>query len=188
MDLGCGDVNMRRAESHDPATHTLDILTRLRDGWRPSHHELDDAPLMEQWRIAAAGPYILQGVIGGDLNTGILFAFDPVAGWARLIDRWVRLGAPALSDQPLPDNATVMRCAAVARVLDPHSDIGAAARALAEWARGNGFTLAGYLLDMAALEADAARWSDHVAGIGDRAAALHRRIDRKAKRARYRAF
>jgi hypothetical protein len=147
-----------RQRPTDPTTHTLDLLTRLRSGWRPSHHELEDAPLMERWWIVVAGPYVLQGVIGGDLNTGILFAFDPVAGWARLIDRWVRLGAPALTDQPLPDNDSVMRCAALARILDGRPDIGAAARALAEWARGSGFDLAGYLLDMAALEADAARW------------------------------
>lgn len=173
----------------DPTTHTLDILTRLRSGWRPSHHELEDAPLMQQWRIAIAGPYLLQGFINDDLNIGILFAFDPAAGWARLIDRWVRLGAPALTDQPLPDNASVMRCAAFARVLDPRPDIGAAARALAERARGGGLDMAGYLLDLAALEADAARWSEQLGHIGDRAAALHGHCrERKAKRARYRAF
>ena len=122
-------------------------------------------------------------------NIGILFAFDPAAGWARLIDRWVRLGARALSDQPLPDNDSVMRCAAIARIFDGGPDIGAAARALADWARRNGFDLAGYLLDMAALEADAARWPDHLEAIGDRAAALHGHCrERKAKRARYRAF
>lgn len=173
----------------DPTTHTLDILTRLRSGWRPSHHELDDAPVMKRWRIAVAGPYILQGFIGDDLNTGVLFAFDPAAGWARLIDRWVRLGAPALPDQPLPDNDTVMRCAALASIFDGRPDIGAAARALAEWARSSGHDLAGYLLDMAALEADAARWPEQLEHIGDRAAALHQPCTtRKAKRARYRAF
>jgi hypothetical protein len=176
-------------ETSDAEAYTLDILTRLRSGWRPSHHELDDAPVMERWRIAVAGPYILQGFIGDNFNTGILFAFDPAAGWARLIDRWVRLGAPALPDRPLPENDSVMRCASLALIFDGRPDIGAAARALAERARSSGHDLAGYLLDMAALEADAARWPEHVDDIGDRAAALMRRgRDRKARRARHRAF
>jgi hypothetical protein len=178
-----------RQRPSDPTTHSLDILTRLRSGWRPSQHELEDAPAIERWRVAVAEPYLLQGFIGDHLHIGILFAFDPAAGWARLIDRWVRLGAPALPARPLPANDAVMRCATLAVSCDGRPDIGAAARSLAAWARSNGFDMAGYLLDMAALEADAARSPDHVEHIGDRAAALHQRCrDRKAKRARYRVF
>src|SRR5882757_10080282 len=50
-----------------------------------------------------------QGWSGTTLISGVAFAFDADAGWARLITRWVRLGAPA-GAQPLPSNEAVMRC------------------------------------------------------------------------------
>ena len=79
-------------------------------------------------------------------------------GRVRFIDRWVRLGAPARA-QPLPSNDAVMRCAMAALAgRDEAGEIGAQARALAEHARDAGLDMAAYLLDMAALELDAARW------------------------------
>jgi hypothetical protein len=145
------DVNPSSCESE-----TLAVLARLRSGWQPSH-ELADAPELQRWRLLAARPYLLQGWVGMDLKSGVLFAFDAQARWARFIDRWVRLGAPACA-QPLLSNETVMRCAMAALAgRDEAADIGAEARALAARSRDAGLDAAAYLLDIAALELDAAR-------------------------------
>lgn len=148
---------MSGAESPDPEADTLAILARLRAGWRPSRRNLADAPVLERWRLFAPGPYVLQGWVGMTMKSGIVFAFDP-AGWVRFIDRWARLGKPALA-QPLPANESVMRCAMIALAgRDGAAEIGAEVRALAERSREAGLSTAGYLLDMVALEIDAARW------------------------------
>jgi len=73
--------------------------------------------------------------------------------------------------------------------IDGRPDVGATIRALAGKVRESGLAMVGYLLDLAALEADAARWPERLEQIGDRAAALYRRgSERKAKRARERSF
>src|SRR3954447_13265444 len=59
------------------------------------------------------------------MKLGIVFAFD--SAWVRFIDRWARLGKPAVA-QPLPSNDVVMRCALAGR--DEAGEIGAEARAL----------------------------------------------------------
>jgi hypothetical protein len=142
---------MSGAESPDPEADTRAILARLRSGWRPTR-ELVDAPVLERWRLFAPTPYTLQGWAGMNLKSGILFAFDADAGWARFIDRWVRLGAPARA-QPVPSNDAVMRCAIVALAgRDGAAEIGAEVRALAARSRDAGLDTAAYLLDMAALE------------------------------------
>jgi hypothetical protein len=147
---------MSGAESPDPIADTLAILARLRSGWRPSR-ELADAPVLERWRLFAPGPYLLQGWVGMSLKSGIAFAFDPAAGWVRFVDRWARLGAPACA-QPLPSNDAVMRCATAALAgRDCASGIGDQVRALAERSRDIGLATGAFLLDMAALEIDAAR-------------------------------
>ncbi|MEJ0075212.1 MAG: hypothetical protein WDO17_07155 [Alphaproteobacteria bacterium] len=147
---------MSGAESPDPTAATLAILARLRTGWRPSH-ELADAIVLERWRLHAPAPYTLQGWAGMHMTSGVLFAFDPAARWARFIDRWVRLGAPDRA-QPLPTNDAVMRCAMAALAgRDEAGEIGAEVRALAARSRDAGLDAAAYLLDMAALEIGAAR-------------------------------
>ena len=74
------------------------------------------------------------------------------AGWARFIDRWVRLAAPACA-QPAPSNDAVMRGAMAALAgRDGAAEIGAEVRALGARPRDAGFDTAAYLLDMAALE------------------------------------
>jgi len=178
---------MRETESSDSLAHTLSILSRLQSG---PPDELEAAPLIERCRISARAPYMMRGVIDGQRASGALCALDAAAGWARLIDRWVRLGAAALPGQPLPDNDTVMRCAAIGFILDGRPDLGAAIRALAAKVRESGFAMVGYLLELAALEADAARWPERLEHIGDQAvAALHQRGgERKARRARNRLF
>jgi hypothetical protein len=150
------DVIVRRAsmpviETSDAEADTLAILARLRSGWRPSR-ELADASVLERWRLFAPGPYLLQGWVGMSLKSGIAFAFDPAAGWVRFVDRWARLGAPALA-QPLPSNEAVMGCVTIALAgRDGAAEIRAEARALADRARDAGLPTAAYLLDMAALE------------------------------------
>jgi hypothetical protein len=149
-----------RAESPDPTFETLRIIARLRGDWRPSAAELSGAAVLEQWRLYRGAPYLLQGWMSSSLRSGIAFALDMDAGWARLIDRWVRLGAPN-AVPPRVGNDEVMQAAALAFIEDGAVrvlDIAEEARLLAAQARGAGLSMAGYLLDMAALEADAARW------------------------------
>jgi hypothetical protein len=102
--------------------------------------------------LFSPGPYVLQGWIGMTMKLGIVFAFD--SAWVRFIDRWARLGKPAVA-QPLPSNDVVMRCALAGR--DEAGEIGAEARALAERSRDAGLKAAAYLLDMAAFELNTAR-------------------------------
>jgi hypothetical protein len=146
---------MPLTESSKAEADTRAILARLRTGWRPSRRDLAGTDVLERWRLFSPGPYLLQGWVGMTLKSGIVFAFDPA--WVRFIDRWARLGKPALA-QPLPSNDAVMRCATAALAgRDCAAGIGAAVRALAERSRDAGLDAAGYLLDMAALEIDAAR-------------------------------
>ena len=151
MDVVAEQANMPVTETSDAEAETRAILARLRSGWRPSR-ELGGAPVLERWRLFAPAPYTLQGWVGMNLKSGILFAFDAGAGWARFIDRWVRLGAPEFA-QPYPSNGAVMRGAIVALAgRDGAAEIGAEVRALAERSRDAGLDAAAYLLDMAALE------------------------------------
>ena len=149
-----------RAEPPDPTAETLRIIARLRGDWRPSAAELSGTAVLEQWRLYRCQPYLLQGWMSSSLRSGVAFAFDLDAGWARLIDRWVRLGAPNAMPPPV-SNDDVMQAAALAFIEGAAVralDIAEEARALAAQARAAGLDLAAYLLDVAALEADAARW------------------------------
>jgi len=151
---------MHRAESPDDEADTRAILARLRLGWRPSRRDLAGTDVLERWRLFSPGPYVLQGWVGMTMKSGIVFAFDPA--WVRFIDRWARLGKPAVA-QPYPSNDAVMRCATAALAgRDCTAGIGAAVRALAERSREMGLDAAAYLLDMAALEIDAARGPERV--------------------------
>jgi hypothetical protein len=139
---------------------TLAILARLRTGWRPSRRDLAGTDVLERWRLYAPGAYVLQGWVGMTMKSGIVFAFDPA--WVRFIDRWARLGQPALA-QPYPSNDAVMRCATAAlEGRDEVGEIGAAVRALAQRSRDAGLSTAGYLLDIVALEIDAVRGPERV--------------------------
>src|ERR1051325_10894247 len=114
--------------SNDSLSDTLDILARLQSGQPPAPDELEGAPLIERWRISAGAPYMMRGLIDGRRASGALYALDAAAGWARLIDRWVRLGVPALPGEQFPDNHMVMQCAAIGLLLDGRPDVGAAIR------------------------------------------------------------
>src|SRR3954453_18483094 len=147
---------MRGAESPDDEADTLAILARLRNGWRPSLRDLARTDLLKRWRLFSPGPYVLQGWIGITMKSGIVFAFD--SAWVRFIDRWARLGKPAVA-QPLPSNDVGMGCALAALAgRDGAGEIGAEARALAERSREAGLDAAAYLLDMAVFELNAGRW------------------------------
>jgi hypothetical protein len=148
-----------RAEPPDPTVETLRIIARLRADWRPSAAELSDTAVLEQWRLYRGQPYMLQGWTASSLKSGVAFAFDLDAGWARLIDRWVRLGAPNVAP-PRVTNDEVMEAAALSFVEGASTralDIAEEARTLASQARGAGLGMAAYLLDVAAMEVDAAR-------------------------------
>ena len=132
------------------------VLSRLQSGWRPGERELNGAARIEDWRLCAAAPYVLEGRVGGSILSGVAFACDAEAGWARLADRWLRLGARARGAQAVLANGEVMRSAAFALAL-PDADaecIGAQARELAWRARRAGLTVPAYLLDLAAERAE----------------------------------
>lgn len=148
-----------RADPPDPTAETLRIIARLREDWRPAAAELSNAAVLEEWRLYRGAPYLLQGWMNSDLRSGVAFALDLDAGWARLIDRWVRLGAP-LAMPPRITNDEVMEAAALAFIEGASTralDIAEEARTLAAQARGAGLGMAAYLFDVAAMEVEAAR-------------------------------
>jgi hypothetical protein len=128
------------------------ILSRLQSGWRPGERELGTAARLEDWRLHPPGPYVLQGRADGHILSGVAVAADTAAGWARLVDRWVVLGARAPGPQPAVGNEEIMRTAAAA-LAAPAADaqsLARQARALARQASGAGFLVPAYLLDLAA--------------------------------------
>jgi hypothetical protein len=98
----------------DPDMDARCVLDRLRGGWRPGGRHLADAAVIEKWRVLATpGPYMLVGVLDGRRHVAEpLIALDPGAGWARLADRWLILGAPKTGAHRLITPAEVMRRAA----------------------------------------------------------------------------
>src|SRR5437899_1976769 len=102
FDIQLTDVIVRQAsmlvvEPSEAEADTLAILARLRTGWRPSRRELADTAVLERWRLFAGAPCMLQGWVGMNLKSGVAFAFDAQGQWVRFIDRWARLGKPALA-------------------------------------------------------------------------------------------
>lgn len=133
-------------------------LSRLQSGLCPGERELAGAEVLEQWRLFPPGPYVLQGRVGDHIYSGVAFALDPAAGWARLADRWLVLGTRAPGPQPIIDNEEIMRSAARALVGQPADAelIAAHARELAGRAREAGLTMPAYLLDLVAETAERA--------------------------------
>ncbi|SDD49272.1 DUF6634 family protein [Belnapia rosea] len=67
----------------------------------PSVEELAAAPLLEAWSVSARPTLCLVGMVTGHpelrgprCQTSDLWAFAPVLGWARTLNRLYRLGAP----------------------------------------------------------------------------------------------
>ncbi len=132
------------------------ILSRLQSGLCPGERELEGAELLQQWRLHPPGPYVLQGRVGDHIYSGVVFALDGAAGWARLADRWLVLGTRAPGPQPIIDNDEIMRSAALALMGQPADAelIAAHARELAGRAREAGLTVPAYLLDLVAKTAE----------------------------------
>jgi len=117
------------AETIDtPVRNCLEILRRLRGGWRPSRRLLADARRAARWsvaRSAEAAAYQFIGSTsqlligstsqlpaGNSLMIATVLALDRKEGWALLFsDRWVTLGDPLPQMRPF-DPADVERCAA----------------------------------------------------------------------------
>jgi hypothetical protein len=128
------------------------LLSRLQSGWRPGERELGQAARLDHWRLHLPGPYVLQGRVGDSILSGVAVALDASAGWARLADRWVVLGARAPGPQPAILNEEIMRGAAEA-FAEPRADaplLAVRARELARRASIAGLIVPAYLLDLAA--------------------------------------
>jgi len=94
----------------DPDVDARRVLDRLRGGWRPGGRHLADAAVIEKWRL-----WRRRGLTWLDRRRHVaepVIALDPGAGWARLTDRWLILGAPKTGAHRLITPAEVMRRAA----------------------------------------------------------------------------
>src|ERR1700674_348320 len=131
------------------------ILSRLQSGWRPGERELGNAARLDQWRLHPPGPYVVQGRAGDPILSGVALALDASAGWARLADRWVVLGARAPGPEPAC-NEEIMR-PATAAFAEPRADaqsVAVRARELARHASFAGLIVPAYLLNLAAETAE----------------------------------
>jgi hypothetical protein len=89
------------------ARRLADDLDRLLSHGQPSDADLAGAPIIDCWQSALRPQRALVGVVTGHPSIGpgrpavtsALYAFDPVAGWARTWSRFYRVGRPV----DLPD-------------------------------------------------------------------------------------
>lgn len=77
-------------------------LRLILDGYEPSEHQLDDAPLLNNWRIVPAPFRVLVGEVtghpklaDGEIATSQLFMVEDGKTWARTFSRYYRLGTMA---------------------------------------------------------------------------------------------
>jgi hypothetical protein len=81
-----------------------EVLDRLVAERRPTARDLEEAAVIEQWRVVLAeklGPYLLEGEVAGQIVSQTAVAVDVDLGWARTLDRWFVLGKRAPSNQPV---------------------------------------------------------------------------------------
>jgi hypothetical protein len=92
-----------------------DLLGGLRADQHAFERDLEDAPVVAQWRVVLAeraGPYLLEGSVAGQFISKTVIALDAEAGRARTLDRWFMLGERAPSSQPIASRKEIMRAAA----------------------------------------------------------------------------
>lgn len=76
-----------------------DDLDRIARGEHPEANDLQDAPLLMEWKVYLAPIPHLTGIVlghpyipdGHTCRTSELFTFDPTAGYARTLSRFYRL-------------------------------------------------------------------------------------------------
>ncbi|MGX9981783.1 DUF6634 family protein [Methylobacterium fujisawaense] len=74
-------------------------LDRIAQGDHPSAHDLQDAPMLFEWKLYLAPVPHLVGIVHrhphlpdrGMCHTSELFTFDPIPGYARTLSRFYRL-------------------------------------------------------------------------------------------------
>jgi hypothetical protein len=95
------------------------LARQLLGGLRADQHsfaqDLEDAPVVAQWRVVLAeraGPYLLEGRVAGQFISKTVIALDAEVGRARTLDRWYVLGERAPSSQPIASPDEIMRAAA----------------------------------------------------------------------------
>jgi len=112
------------AVGNDPLrTLAREVLERLRADRRPTGRELEDASVIEQWRVVRAGkagPYLLEGNLAGQFVSKTVVALDADDGWARTLDQWFVLGARESSGRPVVSPDEIRR--AVAAWINGQSD------------------------------------------------------------------
>jgi hypothetical protein len=98
---------------------SLDVLDRLRRGWRPSQTILAGAQHVERWVVEREKNAMVYQFVGfvsqaptrTSTVIGSVVALDPDAGWALLFgNRWITLGAPSPELAPF-DPANIVQCA-----------------------------------------------------------------------------
>jgi hypothetical protein len=93
----------------DGSPHVLDGLQRLhsdisriRAGQAPTNEDLENAPILDRWRLGVRPAPCVLGLVYGHpvhvdrrlIRTSELFAINTVSGWARTWSRFYRLGVP----------------------------------------------------------------------------------------------
>lgn len=80
-------------------------LRLILNGSMPVAERLEDAPLLEEWRVAPAPfPILVGNVVGhpklmdGAIMTSQLFLLDEQQRWARTFSRYYRLGISGVRD------------------------------------------------------------------------------------------
>ncbi|WP_051949289.1 DUF6634 family protein [Methylosinus sp. PW1] len=93
-------------DPNERIANALDVVERLRSGWRPGESALAEAVFIDDWLLvsdpAEDGTHSLYGVVSGHpriregrlTRTSIVLWLDPEAGIARTVSRWYRLGTP----------------------------------------------------------------------------------------------
>jgi len=110
-----------RTSDAEQIRRSLQMLERLRDGWRPGHDILSSARHAERWTISRDADAIIYQFIGyrawpGDhsaLIIGTVLAIAPRDGWVLLASNaWLTLG-PAIAETLSFDPIEVTRSAEV---------------------------------------------------------------------------
>jgi hypothetical protein len=80
-------------------------LSWLECGVRPTAEDLDDAPILHEWRFHSIRSTVLEGIVvghpslrDGPVRTSMLFYCDKERTFARTLSRYYRLGRPASED------------------------------------------------------------------------------------------
>ena len=113
LNLSAFPPSERSKDMYLTLSRAIEDIKRLKTGWRPSPHDLADAPLLTSWSFAGdmmAGGTHLCGIVishprvrsGTFWHTSVLVAIDTQTwSWARTVSRYYKIETRATNDGPL---------------------------------------------------------------------------------------